>query len=59
MIQEVTGMATILAGTETITSLVNSVFTMITGNPLLCVFLAASLIGVGVRVFKRIKSAAR
>ena len=41
------------------TDMVGEVFTMITGNPLLCVFVAASLIGVGIGVFKRIKRAAR
>ena len=58
MIQEA-GLATVLAGTSTITTLVGDVFDMIVSNPLLCVFVAASLISVGVRVFKRVKGAAR
>ena len=51
------GLSTVLAGTETITTLVGDVFDMVISNPLLCVFVAASLIGVGIRVFKRMKSA--
>lgn len=41
------------------TEMVGDVFDMIVANPLLCVFCAASLIGVGINVFKRIKRAAR
>lgn len=44
---------------DTVTSLVSNVFTMITSNPVLTVFLAASLVAVGVHVFGLIKSAAR
>lgn len=54
-----TGLSAVLAGTSTITTLVGDVFDMITANPLLCVFVAASLLGVGISVFKRIKRAAR
>lgn len=54
-----TGMETILGATDTVTTLVGNVFDMITGNPLLVVFVAAGLIGVGVSAFKRIKKAAR
>ncbi len=57
--QEVTGLSAVIGATSTITTLVGEVFSMITANPLLCVFCAASLIGVGVSVFKRIKRAAR
>ena len=52
-------METILAASETLTSVVGTVFTLITGNPLLSVFCAGSLIGVGVAVYKRVKGAAR
>lgn len=52
-------MSAIIEATGTITTLVGDVFGMITANPLLCVFCAASLIGVGIGVFKRIKRAAR
>lgn len=53
-----TGMESIISATETISTLVGSVFDMITGNALLVVFVAAGLIGVGVGVFMKIKKAA-
>lgn len=60
MFQEATtGISTIIAGASTVTEMVGEVFDMIVANPLLCVFCAASLIGVGISVFKRIKRAAR
>lgn len=43
-----TGISAILAGTSTITTLVGDVFTMITSNPLLSVFAACGLLGVGI-----------
>ena len=42
---------------STVGEMVSEVFTMITSNPLLCVFVAASLIGVGIAVFRKIKGA--
>ncbi|MCD8017391.1 MAG: hypothetical protein LUE97_06305 [Oscillospiraceae bacterium] len=52
-------MDTILAAVATVTTVVGNVFDMITGNALLVVFVAASLVGVGIKVFKSIKSAAK
>ncbi|MCC8156937.1 MAG: hypothetical protein LIO54_06650 [Oscillospiraceae bacterium] len=52
-------MEAILAAVATVTTVVGDVFSMITGNALLTVFVAASLVGVGIRVFKSIKSAAK
>lgn len=54
-----TSMETILAAGETVTTLVGDVFDMMTANPILTVMLMASLVGVGVSVYKRIKKAAR
>lgn len=56
---EGTAMTTLLGGITTITTLVGDTFTMITGNPLLTVFAATSLVGVGIGVFRRLKRAAR
>lgn len=42
-----------------VTSLVNSVWDLMTSNPLLSVFLAAGMLSVGVMVFGMIKNAAR
>lgn len=44
---------------DTVTSLMGEVWTLMTSNPLLTLFLAVSLISVGVSVFRRIKRAAR
>ena len=54
-----TGLSAILTGTETVITLVGNVFTLITSNPLLCVFAAVGLLGVGVGVFKMLKRASR
>lgn len=52
-------MDAILAGTSTLTTLVGDVFKLMTANPLLCVFLAASLVGVGIGLFKKFKGASK
>lgn len=52
-------MSAITGATSTITTLVGDIFTMITGNPLLCVFVAAGLLGVGISVFKKLKRASK
>lgn len=52
-------MEAILTGVNTLTALVGDVFTMITGNALLAVFAAAGLLSVGLKLFKRGKSAAK
>lgn len=52
-------MEAVLSAMTTVTSLVSSVFDVMTGNALLTTFLAAGLLSVGIRVFKQIKNAAR
>ena len=52
-------MAAVTAAMSSITSLVTSVWELMTSNALLTVFLSAGLLGVGVGVFRQIKSAAR
>ena len=49
----------ILDAVTDVTALMGNIFGVMTSNPLLTFFLAASLVGVGVGVFKRVKSAAR
>ena len=44
---------------DTLVDLTGEVWTMMTSNPLLTLFLAVSLIAVGVSVFRMIKSSAR
>lgn len=54
-----TAMETILAGTSTLSTLVGDVFTLLTANPLLTLFLSASLIGLGLGLFRKLKRTAR
>ena len=54
-----TGLDTILAGTSTLSTLVGEVFTLLTANPLLTLFLAASLIGLGLSLFRKLKRTAK
>jgi hypothetical protein len=44
--------------TSTLSTLMGTVWTMMTSNPLLTLFLAVGLLGVGVAVFRMIKGAA-
>lgn len=55
----VSGMPAVLGAFETVTSLMNSVWTLMTSNPLLTLFLAAGLLTIGVRAFRQIKRAAK
>lgn len=54
-----TGLAAVVSAASTVTDMSANVFEMIVANPLLCVFCATSLIGIGISVFKRLKRAAR
>ena len=51
-------LTTILEGTGTLTTLVGDVFDLLTANPLLSLFLAASLVGLGIGLFRRLRRAA-
>lgn len=53
------GMPAVLGAFETVTSLMNSVWTLMTSNPLLTLFLAAGLLSIGVQAFRQIKRAAK
>ena len=44
---------------QSLTSVMASVYEIMVSNPLLVMFLGASLLGVGIRVFRKIKAAAR
>lgn len=52
------GISAITGGLSTLTTVVTEVFSMITGNALLAVFAAAGLLMVGIRIFRRLRSAA-
>lgn len=53
------GMDSVMAAIPVISSLLSGVFDLMTGNPLLALFLAAGLVGVGITVFRKVKRAAR
>lgn len=46
--------STITSGVTTITDLVSQVWTLMTGNPLVMVFVGASLLGVAIGVIKKL-----
>lgn len=46
--------STITSGVTTITDLVSQVWTIMTGNPLVMVFVGASLLGVAVGVIRKL-----
>ena len=54
-----TGIAVLLSQVTTLATLMGEVWTIMVANPLLAVMLAASLVTVGIRLFKRIKAAAK
>ncbi len=49
----------LLTQVDTLTTLMGNVWTVMVANPLLSVMLASSLLIVGIKLFKRIKGAAR
>lgn len=54
-----TGMAAVLASFTTVTDLMGKVWDLMTSNAYLTLFLAMSLLSVGVWAFRKIKKAAK
>ena len=52
------GLTSVTSAADTVTTFVTKAFQMMTGNPLLCVYLASSLIGVGIYKFVQLRRAA-
>ena len=52
-------MNALMAGFEYVVMLLEKVWVLLLSNPLLCLFLAAGLVSVGVRAFRKLKSAAK
>ena len=48
------GSSTITSGVSTITSLVGDVWTLMTSNPLVMVFVGASLLGVAIGIIRKL-----
>lgn len=58
-VETTTALTPIVSSIGTITELVGEVFTVMTSNPLLVVFLGGSLLTVGISFFRRLKRAAK
>ena len=52
-------LAPIISAMGSLVEIMGEVWNVMTGNPLLVVFLAAGLFGVGIRIFRKVKSAAK
>lgn len=59
MLESATTVTTILGNMSTVTAVVGDVWDIMTANPVLCVFICVSLLGVGFSVFRKAKRAAR
>lgn len=53
------GMTNVATGVTDIMSVVSTMITTITSNDILCALLAAGFVGVALKIFKKIKKAAR
>ena len=53
------GMSAVMSGMGTIISLMGKVWDLLTSNPLLTLFVAASLLPVGIALFTSLRNAAR
>jgi len=53
------GMSAVMSGMDTIITLMGKVWDLLTSNPLLAVFVAASLLPVGIALFTSLRNAAR
>ncbi len=53
------GMRAVMSAVDTITQLMGKVWDLLTSNPLLTLFVAASLLPVGIALFTSLRNAAR
>lgn len=51
-------LTSVTSAADTVTTFVSKAFTLMTGNPLLCVYLASSLISIGIYKFVQLRRAA-
>lgn len=54
-----TGLESVLSATDTVATLMSKVWSVMTGNPLLTLFLASSILGVGLVIFNKVKKTAK
>lgn len=57
--ETVQDMTTVMAGFEFVVILLERVWSLLLSNPLLTLFLAAGLVSVGVKAFRKLKGAAK
>lgn len=57
--ESVTGINAILGQITNLTTVVGNVFTIITGNAYLAYFAAVGLVVAGIKIFKKLKKAAK
>ena len=56
---DATTLAPVTTAMSTVVTVMGEVWEVMTANPLLVVFLAASLFGIGIRIFRKVKGAAK
>ena len=56
---DVSDLSPVMSAMGTIIQLLGMVWSAMTANPLLVVFLASSLLVVGIRIFRKVKAAAK
>lgn len=52
-------LAPVTTAMSTVVTVMGQVWELMTANPLLVVFLASSLLGVGIKMFRKVKGAAK
>ena len=56
---DATTLAPVTTAMSTVVTVMGEVWEVMTANPLLVVFLASSLLGVGIKMFRKVKGAAK
>ena len=56
---DATTLAPVTTAMSTVVTVMGEVWEVMTANPLLVVFLAVSLFGIGIRIFRKVKGAAK
>lgn len=54
-----TGMEAVLSATDTVASLMGKIWNVMTANPLLTLFLAVSVLTIGITIFNKVKTSAK
>lgn len=57
--EDASAMKTLVSTTDALVDVMETLWDVMVGNPLLLMFMAGSLLCVGIRIFRKIKSAAK